>query len=65
MRHVMELIALSDRKKFFSILIFFLVFYFLPVGNERVLAGLAESVAMMSEYAKQHVLLCLDRKSVV
>jgi len=59
MRHVMELIALSDRKKFFSILIFFLVFYFLPVGNERVLAGLAESVAMMSEYAKQHVLLCL------
>lgn len=35
------------------------MFYFLPVGNERVLAGLAESVAMMSEYAKQHVLLCL------
>jgi len=55
----MELIALSDRKKFFAILIFFLVFYFLPDGNERVLSGLAESVAMMSEYARQHVLLCL------
>ena len=50
---------MSDRKKFLWIAGFFLVFYFLPTGNERVAAGLTESVAMMSEYARQHVLLCL------
>ena len=50
---------MSDRKKFLWIAGFFLVFYFLPEGNERVAAGLAESLAMMSDYARQHVLLCL------
>lgn len=50
---------MSDRKKFLWIAGFFLVFYFLPEGNERVAAGLAESIAMMSDYAREHVLLCL------
>ncbi len=34
---------MSDRKKFLWIAGFFLVFYFLPEGNERVAAGLTES----------------------
>ena len=55
----MELIQMSDFKKFIWILSFFLIFYFLPDGNERITAGLTESVAMMSDYARQHVLLCL------
>jgi hypothetical protein len=50
---------MSDRKKFFWIALFFLTFYFLPEGNERVIAGLTESVAMMADYAREHVLLCL------
>ncbi len=50
---------MSDRKKFLWIAGFFLVFYFLPEGNERVAAGLTESIAMMTDYARQHVLLCL------
>jgi len=50
---------MSDFKKFLWILSFFLIFYFLPDGNERIAAGLTESVAMMSDYARQHVLLCL------
>ena len=50
---------MSDRKKFLWIAGFFLAFYFLPEGNERVAAGLTESIAMMSDYARQHVLLCL------
>ena len=50
---------MSDRKKFLWIAGFFLVFYFLPEGNERVTAGLTEAVAMMSDYAREHVLLCL------
>ena len=50
---------MSDRKKFLWIAVFFLTFYFLPEGNERVIAGLTESVAMMADYAREHVLLCL------
>ena len=50
---------MTDRKKFLWIAGFFLVFYFLPEGNERVAAGLTESIAMMSDYAREHVLLCL------
>lgn len=50
---------MSDTKKFLGIVVFFLAFYFLPDGNPRVMAGLYESVAMMSDYARQHVLFCL------
>ncbi|MCX7828768.1 MAG: permease [Thermanaerothrix sp.] len=50
---------MSDRNKFLGILAFFLTFYFLPEGHPRVMAGLYESVAMMSDYAREHVLLCL------
>ena len=50
---------MSERTKFFWIAVFFLTFYFLPEENERVIAGLSESVAMMSDYAREHVLLCL------
>ncbi|MCP4580647.1 MAG: permease [candidate division Zixibacteria bacterium] len=41
----------------------FLVAYFLPVGDinfdNRLLSGLYESYAMLHEYAREHVLLCL------
>lgn len=50
---------MSDRAKFLWIAAFFLVFYFIPADSERVTAALAESVAMMREYAREHVLLCL------
>lgn len=50
---------MSDGRKFFWITAFFLTFYFLPEGNERVIAGLAEAVGMMADYAREHVLLCL------
>ncbi|MGI6784762.1 MAG: permease [Aminivibrio sp.] len=50
---------MSDGRKFFWITAFFLTFYFLPEGNERVVAGLAEAVGMMADYAREHVLLCL------
>jgi uncharacterized membrane protein YraQ (UPF0718 family) len=54
-----EMTLMSDGRKFFWIAAFFLTFYFLPPGNERVIAGLAEAAAMMSDYAREHVLLCL------
>jgi uncharacterized membrane protein YraQ (UPF0718 family) len=50
---------LSDNKKFFWIIAFFLVFYFVPEGNERVSMGVAEAVWLMRDYAREHVLLCL------
>lgn len=46
---------MSDRKKFLWIAGFFLVFYFLPEGNERVAAGLTESIAMMSDLSLIHI----------
>lgn len=49
----------SDIKKLAIIAVFFVVFYFLPADLGRVSTALNESVQMMSEYAKAHVLLCL------
>jgi len=37
----------------------FLFAYFVPFGSERVSAALRESFLMLSEYAREHVLLCL------
>lgn len=49
----------SDIKKLLLIIGAFLVFYFMPENLGRVSLGLNESVLMMSDYARQHVLLCL------
>jgi uncharacterized membrane protein YraQ (UPF0718 family) len=37
----------------------FLAAYFLPIRSTRVQASLVEAFAMLNEYARQHVLLCL------
>ena len=50
---------MSDKKKFLWIVVFFLVFYFVPEGYERVNMGVKEAVWMMRDYAREHVLLCL------
>lgn len=41
------------------ILLIFLGFYFLPIGNIKVVNALMEAFIMLQEYARQHVLLCL------
>ena len=46
-------------KQFLILLGVFLVAYFLPVGSGRVQGALVESFAMLHEYAREHVLLCL------
>ena len=50
---------MSDTKKFLYILAAFLAFYFLPADSPRVQGAAAEALAMLHEYARQHVLLCL------
>ncbi len=50
---------MSDTKKFLYILAAFLAFYFLPADAPRVQGAAAEALAMLHEYARQHVLLCL------
>lgn len=50
---------MSDRKKIVGIIAFFLFFYFIPEGAERINMGVTEAVWMMRDYARQHVLLCL------
>lgn len=53
----------KDIKKFLTIIAVFLAAYFLPVGETpagfRFKAALMESMAMLNDYARQHVLLCL------
>ena len=50
---------MSDKKKFIGIIAFFLFFYFIPEGAERINMGVTEAVWMMRDYAREHVLLCL------
>ncbi|UCH36528.1 MAG: permease [Armatimonadota bacterium] len=46
-------------RQFLLLLGVFLAAYFLPVGSGRVQGALVEAFAMLNEYARQHVLLCL------
>jgi len=54
---------LKDIKRLSVIIFVFLVAYFLPVGDTlagfRFRSSLFESMAMLNDYARQHVLLCL------
>jgi len=55
-----EVTSVNDEmKKFLYILAAFLAFYFLPVDSARIQGAAIEALAMMHEYARQHVLLCL------
>ena len=56
------LIHFLKNKQNQALLILFGVFlfaYFVPFSSERVSAAVQESVLMLTEYARQHVLLCL------
>jgi uncharacterized membrane protein YraQ (UPF0718 family) len=46
-------------KKLLWIVLAFLAFYFLPADSGRVQQAAMEALAMLHEYAQQHVLLCL------
>lgn len=50
---------MSDRRKFVYIVLAFLAAYFMPLGSARLQGAIFESFAMLQEYARQHVLLCL------
>ena len=50
---------MSDSKKFALILLTFLFFYFIPADSPRVSIAASEALAMLHEYAREHVLLCL------
>jgi hypothetical protein len=46
-------------RQFLLLLAVFLAAYFLPIGSSRVQGALVEAFAMLNDYARQHVLLCL------
>lgn len=50
---------MSDMKKLLWITLAFLTFYFLPADSGRVQQAAVEAMAMLHEYAREHVLLCL------
>lgn len=49
----------KDIKKLLILAAAFLLFYFLPQDLGRISMGMNEAVLMMSDYAREHVLLCL------
>jgi uncharacterized membrane protein YraQ (UPF0718 family) len=49
----------SNLKKFLILVSAFLAAYFLPVDSTRVRGAFIEAFAMLHEYAREHVLLCL------
>lgn len=55
----METLEKSQIKKLLYIIAAFLIFYFMPDNLGRISTGLNEAVLMMSDYAREHVLLCL------
>ncbi|OIO73706.1 MAG: hypothetical protein AUJ85_07295 [Elusimicrobia bacterium CG1_02_37_114] len=50
---------MNEIYRLFILLSVFLIAYFLPVGNLVFQNSLLESLYMLQEYARQHVLLCL------
>lgn len=50
---------MRELKIFFIILGVFLAAYWLPVGSVRFQSSLVEGLALVKEYARQHVLFCL------
>lgn len=50
---------MKNRNKFLIIIIMFIAFYFIPFNFEVVKNAIMESMLMMQEYAREHVLLCL------
>ncbi|MFH2114921.1 MAG: permease [Spirochaetota bacterium] len=50
---------LSPNKKLLIVFGVFLAAYFIPWGAPRILGATSEAFLMLSEYAQQHVLLCL------
>ncbi len=50
---------MSDKSKFLWILGVFALAYWLPAESSGVRSGAVEALAMLHEYAREHVLLCL------
>jgi len=46
-------------KKLLALISVFLIAYYLPVESSRLQGALVEALAMLHEYAREHVLLCL------
>lgn len=50
---------MKERHKLTLIILSFLVFYFLPIENQRFTNAIFESLALAKWYAQKHVILCL------
>lgn len=50
---------MKERNKLLLIILIFLLFYFLPIENQRFTNAIFESLALAKWYAQEHVLLCL------
>lgn len=50
---------MKDRYVFITIILIFLSSYFIPIDNLRVQGSIIEAFAMLHDYAREHIILCL------
>jgi len=50
---------MKDRTKLLLFITAFLILYFIPLGGIRIRSAILESIFMVQEYAREHVLFCL------
>ena len=55
----MKIRDLTPNRKILVLLSIFLTIYFIPFSHERITQAILESFLMLSDYAHQHVLLCV------
>ncbi len=50
---------MSERMKFILLAVVFAIIYYLPLGSPRVQGAVLESLFLLQDYAREHVLTCL------
>ena len=50
---------MAERYKFLLLVVIFVIIYFMPVDSARLQGAVVESLYLLQEYAREHVLTCL------
>ncbi len=58
-KHSREGMGMEGRKRFLLFLFIFLIIYWMPLHDPSLLEAVVESLFMLQEYAREHVLFCL------
>ncbi|MGQ9921376.1 MAG: permease [Desulfobacca sp.] len=50
---------MAERYKFLTLVVIFVIIYYMPVDSARLQGAILESLYLLQEYAREHVLTCL------